>query len=241
MLSWRIQAAPRILVHIVNPENELNSAARPEAPGVAARRSSMRGPFVTTLAAGAVVAFAGAMLAPAGSAIADPSANDDTVTVYSLAAADTQNLTVTVEGGSIEPETRGTFEVYVTPKPTPTPTQTATSTSTSTQSSTPSTNTAVSAPQYTGGGSKEQWMSAAGIAAGDWGYVDYIVSRESGWNPNATNPSSGACGLVQVYPCSKLADARNPVVNLSWANGYAIGRYGSWAQAYSFWTRNHWW
>ncbi|GAA1730125.1 transglycosylase SLT domain-containing protein [Microbacterium paludicola] len=101
---------------------------------------------------------------------------------------------------------------------------------------------AVQVPFYTGGGSKEQWMAAAGIAQGDWGYVDYIVSRESGWNPNATNASSGACGLVQALPCSKVpGGGYDPVANLTWANGYAVGRYGSWANAYAFWTSNHWW
>jgi hypothetical protein len=85
-------------------------------------------------------------------------------------------------------------------------------------------------------------MSAAGIAESDWGYVDYVVSRESGWNPNATNRSSGACGLVQALPCSKVpGSGYNPVDNLRWANGYAVGRYGSWAGAYNFWVNNHWW
>lgn len=97
-------------------------------------------------------------------------------------------------------------------------------------------------PFYTGGGAPADWMAAAGIAQSDWGYVDYIVTRESGWNPNATNPSSGACGLVQALPCSKVpGGGYNPVANLTWANGYAIDRYGSWANAYAFWTTNHWW
>ena len=85
-------------------------------------------------------------------------------------------------------------------------------------------------------------MAAAGIAPSDYPYVDYIVSRESGWNPNATNKSSGACGLVQALPCSKVpGNGYNPVDNLRWGTGYATGRYGSWAGAYAFWTRNHWW
>ena len=100
----------------------------------------------------------------------------------------------------------------------------------------------VAPPTYSGGGSPEAWMSAAGIAPENWGYVDYIATRESGWNPNATNPSSGACGLIQAYPCSKVpGSGYTPVDNLSWANGYAVGRYGSWASAYAFWTANHWW
>jgi hypothetical protein len=99
-----------------------------------------------------------------------------------------------------------------------------------------------SIPLYTGGGSPAEWMAAAGIAESDWGYVDYVVSRESGWNPNATNASSGACGLVQALPCSKVpGNGYDPVDNLVWANGYAVGRYGSWAGAYDFWITNHWW
>ncbi len=97
-------------------------------------------------------------------------------------------------------------------------------------------------PRYTGGGSPAEWMAAAGIAESDWAYVDYVVSRESGWNPNATNSSSGACGLVQALPCSKVpGSGYDPVDNLRWGNSYAVGRYGSWAQAYAFWTSNHWW
>lgn len=100
---------------------------------------------------------------------------------------------------------------------------------------------AAAPPHYTGGGSPAEWMAAAGIPESEWGYVDAIISRESGWNPNATNSSSGACGLAQAYPCEKLPNAYDPVVSLVWANGYANGRYGSWAQAYAFWQENHWW
>lgn len=98
-------------------------------------------------------------------------------------------------------------------------------------------------PAYAGGGSPADWMASAGIPQSDWGYVDFIVSKESGWNPNATNRSSGACGLVQAYPCTKVpgGNGYDPIANLTWANGYATGRYGSWSQAYAFWTSNHWW
>lgn len=99
-----------------------------------------------------------------------------------------------------------------------------------------------SVPRYTGGGSPEQWMREAGIAEKNWGYVDFIVSSESGWNPNAVNASSGASGLVQALPCGKVpGSCFDPVDNLRWASGYAEGRYGSWAKAYDFWQANHWW
>lgn len=101
---------------------------------------------------------------------------------------------------------------------------------------------AAAPPKFTGGGSPAEWMAAAGIAEADWGYVDFIASKESTWNPNATNASSGACGLIQAYPCSKVpGNGYDPVDNLTWANGYAVGRYGSWAAAYDFWNANHWW
>lgn len=108
---------------------------------------------------------------------------------------------------------------------------------------TPSTpQTPAAPPKYTGGGSPADWMTAAGIPEKDWGYVDYVVSRESGWNPNATNAGSGACGLVQALPCSKVpGNGYDPVDNLRWADGYAKGRYGSWKGAYDFWIANNWW
>ena len=97
-------------------------------------------------------------------------------------------------------------------------------------------------PEYTGGGSPKKWMTEAGIAESDFAYVDYIANRESGWNPNATNASSGACGVIQANPCSKVpGNGYNPVDNLKWADGYAKDRYGSWQAAYAFWTANHWW
>lgn len=209
-------------------------AARSARPGT--RRWSRRRGVVSVFASLAVVTLAGAIVAPTGIALADPVTSEPLDSAYSVALEDTQNLTVTVEGAAIAPMARGSFEVYVTPKPTPTPEPTTTSTKTSKD-------TGGGGPLfYTGGGAPAEWMAAAGIAAGDQGYVDYIVSRESGWNPNATNKSSGACGLVQALPCSKVpGNGYDPVDNLRWATGYATGRYGSWAGAYNFWTNNHWW
>jgi uncharacterized protein YabE (DUF348 family) len=96
--------------------------------------------------------------------------------------------------------------------------------------------------RYTGGGSKTDWLRASGIPESEWGYVDFIVGRESGWNPNAQNPSSGACGLAQSYPCgkqSKYGHWTDPVANLKWQYEYVKGRYGSYKGAYDFWQANH--
>ena len=94
-------------------------------------------------------------------------------------------------------------------------------------------------PAYNPNGTHEDWMRAAGIAPENFAYVDYIVSHESGWNPNSRNAGSGACGLPQAYPCSKLGpNWNNPVVALSWMNGY-VSRYGGWAGAYQHWVTYH--
>jgi len=94
---------------------------------------------------------------------------------------------------------------------------------------------------YTGGGSKTEWLAASNIPEESWGYADFMVQRESGWRPDAVNRTSGACGLAQALPCSKIPGQWNDPVNaLNWMNGYVNGRYGGWAQAYDFWQKNKW-
>lgn len=95
--------------------------------------------------------------------------------------------------------------------------------------------------------SHTDWMMAAGIAASDFDYVDYIVAHESGWRYWATNnEGSGATGLGQALPASKMAPfgadyLTNPITQLRWAQAYAIERYGSWTAAYSHWLAWHSW
>ena len=72
-----------------------------------------------------------------------------------------------------------------------------------------------------------------------------IVSHESGWNPHATNASSGAYGLVQALPASKMASAgsdwkTNPATQIKWGLDYMNSRYGSPAAAWNFWSTHHW-
>jgi hypothetical protein len=103
----------------------------------------------------------------------------------------------------------------------------------------------VAAPVYAG--SHADWMAAAGISESDFGYVDYIVSHESGWVATKSNYSgSGAYGLGQAYPAGKMAAfgadyLTDPVTQLKWANAYAKGCYGSWANAYAHWLTYHRW
>ena len=90
------------------------------------------------------------------------------------------------------------------------------------------TKTAVS---YNGGGSKDQWLAASNIPRDQWGYAEWLVQKESGWNPNARN-ASGACGLAQALPCNKVpGNPLDPINSLNWMHGYVMGRYGSWEKA----------
>lgn len=90
-------------------------------------------------------------------------------------------------------------------------------------------------------GTKSDWMRAAGIPEDQWQYVDFIVAKESSWNPNAVNASSGACSLAQALPCSKInGDWRDPVVALRWQYNYVNSRYGGYKGAYNFWLANSW-
>jgi hypothetical protein len=72
-----------------------------------------------------------------------------------------------------------------------------------------------------------------------------IIIRESMWRVTATNPSSGAYGIPQALPGSKMAKAgsdwrTNPATQIIWAVGYMEDRYGSPCSAWSF-KRAHGW
>ncbi len=203
------------------------ASASASKAATSARWSRRRG-VVGVFAGVAALAFAAASVGPAAFALSEAApAQSETETVYSSTLDDAQSLVVA--SGAVVSLDRDSYSAFEKPKPPPPPAPKVAAASPAT-------------PFYSGGGAPSEWMAAAGIAESDWGYVDYIVSKESGWNPNATNSGSGACGLVQALPCSKVpGNGYDPVDNLRWANGYAVGRYGSWAGAYNFWINNNWW
>ena len=75
------------------------------------------------------------------------------------------------------------------------------------------------------------------VAAQGWSDSEYqclvlLWNRESQWNPYAENASSGAYGIPQALPGSKMASAgadwrTNPVTQINWGIGYIKGRYGT--------------
>ncbi len=71
---------------------------------------------------------------------------------------------------------------------------------------------------------------------------DYIYQKESGNNPGAINKQSGACGIGQAWPCSKMGcSLTDYACQDAYFTKYANDRYGGWQGAYNFWVQNHWW
>lgn len=74
----------------------------------------------------------------------------------------------------------------------------------------------------------------------------FIYLKESSNRTWAVNKSSGACGIGQSLPCSKLSNVcPNWETDYACSDGfftqYMIKRYGSWANAKAFWERKGWW
>jgi len=68
--------------------------------------------------------------------------------------------------------------------------------------------------------------------SGQFGYLNLLWERESGWNPAATNPVSGAFGIPQSLPAIKMASAgpdwaTNPYTQIIWGIGYIRAAYGT--------------
>ena len=74
---------------------------------------------------------------------------------------------------------------------------------------------------------------------------DFIITHESGWNPNSINKKSNATGLCQSLPGSKMksegADWKtNYKTQVRWCVKYCQVRYGSIQKAKQFWLKHHW-
>ena len=97
--------------------------------------------------------------------------------------------------------------------------------------------------------------SAQGIArelaaARGWGDDEFsclvqLWTKESGWRVNAENRSSGAYGIPQALPGSKMASVgddwrTNPATQITWGLNYIGGRYGTPCGAWSSFLGKGW-
>jgi len=90
-----------------------------------------------------------------------------------------------------------------------------------------------------------QQIAAQIVPASQLQCFSNIVAHESSWNVHATNPSSGAYGLVQALPGSKMATAGDDwrdsaATQIKWGLAYMNERYGSPCAAWSFWQAHNW-
>ncbi|TQM73675.1 hypothetical protein FHX40_0328 [Thermopolyspora flexuosa] len=81
-------------------------------------------------------------------------------------------------------------------------------------------------------------MNAARGWDAEWGCLERLWDKESGWNERAANRYSGAYGIPQSLPGSKMAAAgpdwqTNPATQIKWGLDYIAGRYGSPCKAWA--------
>jgi hypothetical protein len=104
-----------------------------------------------------------------------------------------------------------------------------------------------------GGGSSanqkigEQLAAIRGWTGANWGALKSLWNGESGWNERALNKASGAYGIPQSLPASKMASAggdwkTNPATQIKWGLSYIASVYGNPVNAYSKWLSRspHW-
>ena len=101
-------------------------------------------------------------------------------------------------------------------------------------------------------GSKADYQAYAAQRCYDKGWTSYDVecliklwNRESGWNIYSSNKHSGAYGIPQALPGSKMASCgsdwrTNYKTQIEWGLNYIAGRYGSPSRAWSSFCSKGW-
>jgi hypothetical protein len=88
-------------------------------------------------------------------------------------------------------------------------------------------------------------LPSFGFSTGEMPALVAMWSRESGWSTSSYNSGSGAFGIPQALPGSKMASAgsdwrTNPATQIRWGLGYIRSRYGSPSSAWAFWQAHGW-
>ena len=84
-----------------------------------------------------------------------------------------------------------------------------------------------------------------GWTGDQWACLDNLWARESGWSHTAGNKTSGAYGIPQALPGSKMAVygadwQTNPATQITWGLAYISGRYGTPCGAWGHFTAKNW-
>ncbi|GAA3350258.1 hypothetical protein GCM10020358_75470 [Amorphoplanes nipponensis] len=88
-------------------------------------------------------------------------------------------------------------------------------------------------------------MLSEGFKIDQFPCLDKLWKKESGWNHRASNASSGAYGIPQALPGSKMASEggdwkTNPATQIKWGLGYIKGRYNTPCNAWSHSQNTGW-
>lgn len=89
------------------------------------------------------------------------------------------------------------------------------------------------------------YLAGKGLGEAEFQCLVKLWHHESGWNFQASNPSSGAYGIPQSLPGSKMASIgadwqTNPQTQIIWGVSYIEGRYGSPCGAMAAWNVKGW-
>ncbi|WP_225733451.1 lytic transglycosylase domain-containing protein [Pseudoclavibacter sp. CFCC 14310] len=195
--------------------------------------------FIRTASVGAAGALMFVAAGGVNTAYADEvSSITETASQESNTAIDTQSVQAAVAVISMQSDL---VKAETPAPPAPVPADTAAAASDAAASDAAS--TPVATPNPTGA-QAEAW---AQVQARGWGADQFVClvslwQKESGWRVNATNSSSGAYGIPQSLPGSKMASAgadwqTNPATQIEWGLGYIAGRYstpcGAWGHSQS--------
>jgi len=122
------------------------------------------------------------------------------------------------------------------PTATPRPTRSATASPTAPPQPTPT--TTAPAPSGSPRQIAQAMLGSFGWSASQFACLDPLWAHESGWSVTASNASSGAYGIPQAVPGSKMASAgpdwqTNATTQIKWGLQYIKGTYGSPCAAYA--------
>ncbi|WP_412973614.1 lytic transglycosylase domain-containing protein [Pseudoclavibacter sp. CFCC 13611] len=195
--------------------------------------------FIRTASVGAAGALMFVAAGGVNTAYADEvSSITETASQESNTAIDTQSVQAAVAVISMQSDL---VKAETPAPPAPVPADTAAAASDTAASDAASTPAATPNPT---GAQAEAW---AQVQARGWGADQFVClvslwQKESGWRVNAKNSSSGAYGIPQSLPGSKMASAgadwqTNPATQIEWGLGYIAGRYstpcGAWGHSQS--------
>ena len=210
---------------------------------------------VVVLAAGTLAVATLSSIAPVPQIVTSASASSSTATVATPEAAQSDAATLdlsaagAVAGTATTKAVAGTTTTQaVAAVPKPAPKKRA-----APKPKTVVAKTAAAAPFAFGTAAYAQWHAKRLMSTSRYGWkatAQYVClvnlwTRESHWNYRSHNKSSGAHGIPQAMPGSKMRVAgtdwmTNPVTQIRWGLGYIKSRYGSPCGAWSHFRSHNW-